>query len=153
MSPSVAVKENGATPTPKAHEVKVALLAEKTSSNNDVTNNQKLLSLRDTTQRVISVYNAELGSSSDQFLASCQSVEVFFDAIAGIRLRQMPHNSSRWDRILKWAEFFTLQVLGLSEEVSRFAAYSEQASHIIWASSLALIQVRGVSLCNAHITD
>lgn len=84
----------------------------------------------------------ELGSSSEQFLHSCDSVETFFDYVAGIRLREMPHHSSRWDKVLKWAEFFAAQVFSYSEEVSHFADYSQQAAHIVWASSRSLLEVR-----------
>ena len=88
------------------------------------------------------MYRAELGSSSEQFLTSCSTVESYFDYVAGIRLREMPHHSSRWDKVLKWAEFFAAQVFGYSEEVSQFADYSRQAAQIIWASSRSLLEVR-----------
>jgi hypothetical protein len=88
------------------------------------------------------MYRIEFGSSSEQFLNSCSTVEIFFDYVAGIRLREMPHHSSRWDKVLKWAEFFAAQVFGYSEEVSHFADYSQQAAQIIWASSRSLLEVR-----------
>lgn len=87
------------------------------------------------------MYRTELGPSSEQFLTSCQSVATFFDAVAGIRLRQMPHHSSRWDKVLKWAEFFAAQVQGYSDEVFQFADCADQAAHIVWASSLCIIKV------------
>lgn len=111
------------------------------NSPNQLINSRRLSTLRDATQRSVAVYRTELGSTSDHFLASCTSLEVFFDAVAGIRLRQMPHPSSRWDKVLKWAEFFAAQVQGYLEEVSQFADYADEAARIIWASSLALIQV------------
>jgi hypothetical protein len=142
MSPSAATKENGVAAVSKTSETKETLqVSQKITSNTQVTSTRKVATLRDVTQRSVAVYRSELGSSSEQFLASCQSVETFFDAIASIRLRQMPHHSSRWDKVLKWAEFFAAQVQGYSEEVSQFADYADQAARIIWASSLALIQV------------
>lgn len=142
MSPSAATKENGVTAVSKASDTKETLqVSQSTTSNTQVTSTRKIATLQDVTQRSTAVYRSELGSSSEQFLASCQSVETFFDAIASIRLRQMPHHSSRWDKVLKWAEFFAAQVQGYSEEVSQFADHADQAARIIWASSLALIQV------------
>lgn len=98
--------------------------------------------LQDTTQKIIKMYRSELGQSSDRFLQSCKSVESFFDFVATIRLSQMPHHGSRWDKILKWAEFFTGQVSTYSEEVSSFTTQSEQATNIIYASCKTLLEVR-----------
>jgi hypothetical protein len=144
MSPSdtAATKENGLTPSSKASDIKVAVHTEQTSAfNSNGFNTRKLPTLRDATQRAEVIYRTELGSASEQFLASCQSVEVFFDALAGIRLRQMPHSSGRWDKVLKWAEFFALQIQGYSEEASQFEDYAEKASCIMWASTLPMLQV------------
>ncbi|KAL5348657.1 hypothetical protein ACLOAV_006074 [Pseudogymnoascus australis] len=96
--------------------------------------------IRDATKKAVAAYRTELGPSSEQFFNSCPSVEAFFDAVAGIRLLQMPHDNSRWDKVLKWAEFFAAQVQGYSDEVSKFADYANQAASLIWASSLSLIQ-------------
>ncbi|THV44928.1 hypothetical protein BGAL_0555g00020 [Botrytis galanthina] len=97
--------------------------------------------LQDTTQKIIKMYRSELGQSSDRFLQSCKSVESFFDFVATIRLSQMPHHGSRWDKILKWAEFFTGQVSTYSEEVSSFTTQSEQATNIIYASCKTLLEM------------
>jgi hypothetical protein len=102
---------------------------------------RKITTLRDATQRSIALYRTELGSSTDKFLSSCTTVEEFFDYVAGIRLREMPHHGSRWDKVLKWAEFFAAQVYGYSQEVGQFASYSEQAASIIWAASRSLLEV------------
>lgn len=59
----------------------------------------KVTTLRDATQRAVAMYRTELGSSSEQFLNSCNTVEIFFDFVAGVRLREMPHSSSRWDKV------------------------------------------------------
>jgi hypothetical protein len=108
---------------------------------NGTVSSRKVTTLRDATQRAIAMYRTELGSSSEAFLHSCNSVETFFDYVAGIRLREMPHHSSRWDKVLKWAEFFAAQVFAYSEEVSQFADYSHEAAQIIWASSRSLLEV------------
>lgn len=126
----------------KASDIKESLQVNQSSvSTTQIDSTRKVATLREATQWSVAVYRTELDSSSEQFLGSCQSVETFFDAIAAIRLRQMPHHSSRWDKVLKWAEFFAAQVQGYAEEVSQFAEYANQAARIIWASSLSLIKV------------
>lgn len=107
---------------------------------NQLINPVRFSVIRNATQKSVAAYRTEFGSSAEQFFASCQSVEAFFDAIARIRLHQMPHDGSRWDKVLKWAEFFAAQVQSYSDEVSKFADYAEQAASLIWAASLSLIQ-------------
>lgn len=138
MSPSAA-PQNGVAPANKLNEAK-EVLQQRTQSTSEVST-RKITTLQDAAQRSVAIYRRELGSSSEKFLTSCQSVETFFDEIAGIRLRQMPHHSSRWDKVLKWAEFFAAQVQGYSDEVSQFADYADQAARIIWASSLSIIKL------------
>lgn len=152
ISTQQAVKSTTSTMSPSAQknpEAVVSRTSEVRQTNGDGKNgnSRKITTLRDATQRSITMYRTELDSSSEQFLTSCQSVETFFDFVAGIRLRQMPHHSSRWDKILKWAEFFAAQVYGYSDEVSHFADYAEQAAQIIWASCLSLLKVGFFILC------
>lgn len=114
---------------------------QKADSTGNVMSSRKLTTLQDATQQSVTMYRTEFGSSSEQYLSSCESVEVFFDIIARIRLHQMPHHGSRWDKVLKWAEFFATQVQIHSEVVSQFADYANKAARIIWSSSLSLIKV------------
>jgi hypothetical protein len=131
--------KNGDVVTQTTHITKKTIQ----ENGNGITNGgHKVTTLRDATQRAVGMYRTELGSSAEQFLDSCNSVEIFFDFVAGIRLREMPHPSSRWDKILKWAEFFAAQVYGYSEEVSQFADYSQKAAQIIWAACRSLLEVR-----------
>ena len=111
------------------------------SRTNHLTNSARFSMIRNATNKSAAAYRSELGPSADQFLASCRSVEAFFDAVAGIRLHQMPHDGSRWDKILKWAEFFAAQVYAYSDELGKFTDYAGQAASLIWAGSLSLIQV------------
>ncbi|KAI6711104.1 hypothetical protein JHW43_006377 [Diplocarpon mali] len=75
-------------------------------------NSHKSQSLRDAIHQAIPICRTELGFSSGEFLSSVNSVGIFFDYVAGIRLRQMPHSSSMWNKVLKLAEFFAAQVAG-----------------------------------------
>ncbi|PQE21552.1 nacht domain protein [Rutstroemia sp. NJR-2017a WRK4] len=91
--------------------------------------------LHDATQRALKQYRSELGQGSEKFLQSCTTVERFFDIVATIRLLQIPHRGSRWDKVLKWAEFFAGQVSAFAEEIATFTTPHEQkAATIIWAS-------------------
>ncbi|KAG0653042.1 hypothetical protein D0Z07_0724 [Hyphodiscus hymeniophilus] len=108
---------------------------------NGIKGSHKVTTLRDATQKAAGTYRIELGSSAEQYLKSCSSIEIFFDFVAGIRLREMPHPSSRWDKVLKWAEFFAAQVFGYSEEVIQFADYSHDAAQIIWAACRSLLEL------------
>ncbi|CZR69374.1 uncharacterized protein PAC_19274 [Phialocephala subalpina] len=102
---------------------------------------RKITILRDAVQRTTATYRSELGGSIDKFLNSCTTVDKFFDYVAGIRLRQIPHHSSRWDKVLKWAEFFAAQVYGYSQELAYFVADGDRAASIIWASCRSLLEL------------
>jgi RecG-like helicase len=98
--------------------------------------------LHDATQRALKQYRSELGQGSEKFLQSCTTVERFFDIVATIRLLQIPHRGSRWDKVLKWAEFFAGQVSAFADEIATFTTPHEQkAATIIWASCRTLLEV------------
>lgn len=116
-----------------------------TNGNTNGTSNgdaRKITILRDVVRQSTATFRSELGHSADDFLSGCDTIEQFFDFVAGIRLRQVPHHSSTWDKVLKWAEFFAVQVYGYSEETSQFATYSDRAASIIWACCRSLLKVR-----------
>jgi len=98
--------------------------------------------LHDATQRALKQYRSELGQGSEKFLQSCTTVERFFDIVATIRLLQIPHRGSRWDKVLKWAEFFAGQVSAFADEIASFTTQHEQkAATIIWASCRTLLEM------------
>lgn len=109
-------------------------------SNNHV-KSHKINILRDAVHRVETTYRSELGSSSSEFLSSCSTIDQFFDFVAGIRLLQIPHHHSRWDKVLNWADFFAAHVYKYSEVVGEFASYSDRVASIIWAGCRALLEV------------
>ena len=53
----------------------------------------------------------------------------------------MPHRGSRWDKVLKWAEFFALQISGYVKAVEAFVPQSFMAAKLIWAASHTLLEV------------
>ena len=104
-------------------------------------NMQKVTVLREITSKVNASCRRELGASSAGVLENTTEVEAVLDYIATERLRCMPHSGSRYDKVLKWAEFFAVQIHSLSHSVSEFVMYSTEAARLIWGSCLLLLQV------------
>ena len=53
----------------------------------------------------------------------------------------MPHRGSRWDKVLKWAEFFALQISGYAKALESFVPDSHTAAKLIWVASQTLLEV------------
>lgn len=54
----------------------------------------------------------------DATLMSNMTIEIFSDYIARERLSSMPHRGSLWDRVLRWAEFYALQIDAYAKKLS-----------------------------------
>lgn len=86
-----------------------------------------------------------------KFLAELEDVEEsdiyeipidgFLDFIERQRLTHMPHQGSHWDKVLKWAEFFALQISGYATALESFVPESKTAARLIWTASLSLLSV------------
>lgn len=48
---------------------------------------------------------------------------------------------SRWDTVLRWAEFFVLQVSNYSSVVGPFIPESKTAAQLIWTASRSLLEL------------
>lgn len=81
------------------------------------------------------------------------TVESFLEYIESERLTNMPQRGSRWDKVLKWAEFFALQISGYEKALERFVPHSMNAAQLIWASCRALIEVKSVPLFGFREAD
>ncbi|KAL8868853.1 MAG: hypothetical protein Q9174_004709, partial [Haloplaca sp. 1 TL-2023] len=68
------------------------------------------------------------------------SVENFLDFIEHQRLTHMPHRGSHWDKVLKWAEFFAVQVAGYADALESFVPESKTAAQLIWTASMSLVR-------------
>ena len=53
----------------------------------------------------------------------------------------MPHRGSQWDKVLKWAEFFALQISGYASAIESFVPDIQKAAKLIWAASRTLLEV------------
>lgn len=83
----------------------------------------------------------ELKSSGDEWHADGVSIENFLSYIGGERLRRMPRKGSRWDKILKWAEFFATSLSFFEELVEGFLSFSKEAVELIFGCLRVLLQV------------
>ena len=69
------------------------------------------------------------------------TMEGLLEYIERQRLTYMPHRGSRWDKVLKWAEFFALQISGYAKAIELFVPDSHMAAQLIWSASLSLLEV------------
>ncbi|KAL2069847.1 hypothetical protein VTL71DRAFT_14526 [Oculimacula yallundae] len=144
MAPTTPTVQNGVNArVPNGNSSVSTTTTTKIEPTKNVTNGEfrKITMLKDVVQQTLTTHYSELGSSTDEFLDSCTTVDQFFDYVASIRLRQIPHPSSRWDQVLTWAEFFVAQVHGYSVEAAEFVAHSDYAASIIWASCRGLLEL------------
>ena len=69
------------------------------------------------------------------------TIDGFLGYIERQRLTHMPHRGSRWDKCLKWAEFFGLQISGYAKVVEGFLPESNLATRLIFAACRTLLDV------------
>lgn len=82
----------------------------------------------------------ELVVVDDAFLNE-MSIEVFIDFLNKERLTSMPHRGSRWDKALRSAEYFALQISSYAELLEEFTPNSLAGVNIGLASCRLLLQV------------
>lgn len=69
------------------------------------------------------------------------SIDDFLDYVAAERLRRIPHQGGRWDRVLKWAEYFADQVSNFEYVVHGFLANSLDTSEIVYLCLRAMLDM------------
>ena len=80
-------------------------------------------------------------SNVEESLLDEITIEDFLEYIERQRLTHMPHRGSHWDKVLKWAEFFALQISGYADAVGPFVSNSKTAAKLIWTASESLLDV------------
>ena len=68
-------------------------------------------------------------------------LESYLEYIADERLIHMPRKGSDWDRVLRTAQFFGLQIWRFGEKVGKFAPESRQAAVAALASCQMLLEI------------
>ncbi len=69
------------------------------------------------------------------------NVEHFLEYIERQRLTAMPHRGCHWDRVLKWAEYFALQISGYANAIENFVPSSQRAVKLMLTCCYSLIEV------------
>lgn len=83
---------------------------------------------------------AEFEDVDESFIQNT-SIEGFLDFIERQRLTHMPHRGSHWDNVLKWSEYFALQISGYAAAVEAFLPECKAAAQLIWTALESLLQV------------
>lgn len=101
---------------------------------------QQITILEETVIWTCQKFIAEFDEVDERHIHS-MNVEEYFEYIERQRLTHMPHRGSHWDKVLKWAEFFGLQISGYANTVEPFTAESKFAARLIWTACRALLEV------------
>ena len=98
--------------------------------------------LRGTVDEVAEECSSTLGLTSDELQKKSPTVDDFFDAVAGERLRRMPADGSRLDSTLRRASRLAFAVASLRDSVTSFIDGAEEATKMIWGATLLLVEVK-----------
>ena len=82
----------------------------------------------------------DLEDVTDSFF-SLEEHNIYFNYINEERLMHMPRKGSKWDNVLKAAEYFGVQILAFGESISSFTLDSRAASNTALASCRLLLEV------------
>lgn len=107
---------------------------------------QKVTVLQETVTYTFEKFISEFEIIDEQYIYE-MTIDAFLEYIERQRLTYMPHRGSRWDKVLKWAEFFALQISGYAKAVEGFVPNSSMAAKLIWAASRSLLEVRHRITC------
>jgi hypothetical protein len=117
----------------------------RTEERRQFASDQQVTVLRDTVVETQRKFITEFHHVDEHYIEGI-TIGGFLNHIEQERLTHMPHQGSKWDRVLKWAEFFALQVSAYERAVSPFVPDSKLASKLIWAASRVLLEV-----CSSHM--
>lgn len=104
------------------------------------TSDQNVTVLRQTVITTRTRFISELSHVNAHYIDS-MSMDNFLEYIERDRLTHMPQRGSRWDNVLKCAEFFALQISYYENAVHSFVTDSKDAANMIRAASCVLIEV------------
>jgi len=117
--------------------------ASKYSNNNSqhhYSSDQQVMILSDTISTTKKSFCSHFDSWSESNI-DVSTIEGFLEYIEHERLTSIPHRGSTLDRVLKWAEYFAIQVSGYAKAVSPFLPGSQVAAKLIWEASRTLLEV------------
>lgn len=91
---------------------------------------QQITVLQETVISTLGKFVAQFDRVDEHYIHS-MTIDGFLEYIERQRLTYMPHRGSRWDKVLKWAEFFGLQISGYAKTVESFVPDSKLAAKLI----------------------
>ncbi|KAH0165473.1 hypothetical protein KCU67_g4718, partial [Aureobasidium melanogenum] len=77
----------------------------------------------------------------DASLMGNMNIETFSDYIARERLSSMPCRGSLWDRVLRWAEFYALQIDNYAKKIESFVPESQYATKQIYTLLRSIVEL------------
>jgi hypothetical protein len=77
----------------------------------------------------------------DASLLGNMNIAKFSDYIARERLSSMPHRGSLWDRVLRWAEFYALQIDDYAKKIESFVPESQYAARQIYTLLRSIVEL------------
>jgi hypothetical protein len=110
------------------------------SSSHTFSSDQQVTVLRQTVMRTRDKFLHDSVLMNEQCLDEL-TIESFMEFIECERLNNMPKQGSKWDKVLKWAEFFAIQISEYEKAIRSFVPDSQGAAKLIWAACRILIEV------------
>ena len=126
-------------------ETSTSTIKTKSESRLQFSKDQQITVLRDTIVSCRGKFIAEFSDVNEHYI-NATNIESCLDYIERQRLTYMPHRGSRWDKVLKWAEYFALQISGFAKAVGSFIPDSKIAAKLILAASRVLLEVSLVKI-------
>jgi hypothetical protein len=123
-------------------------VSSKTEERRHFASDQQITVLRDVVVEIGRRFIREYRHVDEDYIDSV-TIESLINYIDQERLINMPHQGGKWDRVLKWAEFFALQIAGYEEAVSPFVPDSRIASKLIGVASQVLLEVCSIRTITA----
>ncbi|KAL6718409.1 hypothetical protein ACLMJK_004498 [Lecanora helva] len=103
-------------------------------------NEQQITVLHETVVSAWGKFVAEFDQVDEQYI-KMMTIDGFLEYIERQRLTYMPHRGDRWDKVLKWAEYFGLQISEYAKAIDAFVPDSQTAAKLIWAASCTLLEL------------
>ncbi|KAL8995733.1 MAG: hypothetical protein Q9169_004591 [Polycauliona sp. 2 TL-2023] len=104
------------------------------------TSEQHVTILRETVSVTTQSFVADFDDVDEHHIHG-MTIEQYFEHIERLRLTHMPHRGSHWDKVLKWAEFFGLQISDYAHTVEPYVAESKLAARLIWTACRVLLDL------------
>ncbi|KAI9762962.1 MAG: hypothetical protein M4579_000025 [Chaenotheca gracillima] len=97
--------------------------------------------LKETVTVVVVESQKVLGSRSDDITSGVSTLESFLELIAVERLRSMPHQGSKWDKVLRLAGSFASNVDVYSHAISTGVQHAHESARIVWSCCRLLLEL------------